>query len=287
MKRATAILVSDIHLREDTPTCRLDSFWEAQWRKLDYISALAEELDCPVVHGGDLFHHWKPSPYLLSMTIQHLPRQFWTVYGNHDLPQHNLDLVEKCGLNVLEAAGRIRVLPGTHFGQKPAGASFIIGGRKVLVWHVMTWAGSLPYPDCPDPGAHILLKNWPDYDLILTGDNHQTFVAKFKGRVLVNPGSMSRQTAAQEHHRPCVFIWYADTNEVEEVALPIDDDVVSRDHIIRKQERDGRLHAFISRLDNDWKASVSFEDNVEQLLAKNQIRTSVAKIVKSVVYETN
>ncbi|KKL99820.1 hypothetical protein LCGC14_1810530, partial [marine sediment metagenome] len=82
------ILTSDWHLREDTPICRTDDFWSAQWNKVDQVMALQSKYDCPILHAGDLFHHWKPSPYLLSETIDHLQgSRFYTVYGQHDLPQ--------------------------------------------------------------------------------------------------------------------------------------------------------------------------------------------------------
>jgi len=84
-----------MHLREDTPTCFIGDFQKEQWTAMDFISDLQEKYDCAVIHAGDLFHHWKPSPWLLSMAIQHLPKVFYTIYGQHDLPQHNTELMSK------------------------------------------------------------------------------------------------------------------------------------------------------------------------------------------------
>jgi DNA repair exonuclease SbcCD nuclease subunit len=287
MKNPTAILTGDWHLREDSPTCRTDDFWTTQWEKVDFVSDLQKKYNCQVIHSGDLFNHWKPSPYLLNKTMRHIPKEFYTVYGNHDLPQHNIELADKCGINVLHEAERLNVLNGTHWNQKPEVASLLFCPtgieKRILVWHVMTFAGKEPWPGCPDPKSSTILKKYPDYNLIVTGHNHQTFISKYKNRILVNPGSLTRQTADQIDHQPCVFLWYADTNEIEEVLIPIKDNVISRDHIEKKKDHDTRIEAFVSRLNTEWEASISFEENLARLIKKNEIRQSVQQIIYQAV----
>ena len=81
-KKADAILMSDPHLRLDIPLCREEEeFIPAQWSKWQFIKDLQKKHDCPVLCGGDLFHFWKPSPYLITKTIEHLPARFLTIYG--------------------------------------------------------------------------------------------------------------------------------------------------------------------------------------------------------------
>lgn len=290
-KRATAILSGDWHLREDTPVCRIDvSFEEAQWRKVAFISDLQKQHDCPVLHSGDLFNHWKPSPYLLAQAMEYLPDQFYTIYGNHDLPQHNLELANKCGINVLAKAGKLTVLPGAHWGTFPGKvtdepADLILnvgnaeGKRNILIWHVMTYQGQKPWPDCTDPISAALLRKYKDYDLILTGHNHKPFIEEYEGRLLVNPGSIMRQNADQLSYRPAVWLWYADTYRVVPVYLPIDNDVISREHLDEKKERENRLDSFIDKLNDDFEAALSFEENLELFSKQNDIRKSVMNII--------
>jgi DNA repair exonuclease SbcCD nuclease subunit len=272
-------------LREDIPVCRTDDFWAAQWKKVDFISDLQKQYDCPVLHGGDLYNHWKPSPYLLTTTMEHLPDQFHSIYGQHDLPSHSMELVDKCGINVLKEAGKLIVLPECHWGQEPDKGSLFFPGidKTVLVWHKMNYQGEPPWPGCTDPKAGKLLRKYPSYDLILTGDNHKPFVEEYEGRLLVNPGSLMRQDADQIDFRPRVYLWYAETNTVEPVYLPIENDAVSRDHLIRKQERDDRLEAFVSKLNNDWEGTVSFEENLERLMKENEIGDKIKEIVYKAV----
>lgn len=282
MKNPDLILFSDIHARETLPECRVDDFDKAFWNKMKFVKELQKEHDCPILCGGDLFHHWKPSPNLLRMCIAHFPKEIYTIYGQHDLPQHNWENRSKSGIAVLEAAGILSVLPNCHWGQDPGleeYSSFEIGERQILVWHKMVWQGKRPWPGCTDPSATALLKKYPEYDLILTGDNHKTFVETCDERLLVNPGSFSRQTADQIDHRPCVFLYSSDENTVEKVHLPIDRSAVSRVHLERSERRDERIGAFIEKIGGEWQASMSFEDNLEIFFKTNTILASVKNIV--------
>jgi DNA repair exonuclease SbcCD nuclease subunit len=276
-KQPDAILTSDWHLRETQPICRTDNFWQTQWRKVDFIADLQHQYNCPVLHAGDLFDYWKPSPMLLSETIKHLPKQFYTVYGNHDLPQHNLDLAYKSGIYCLQQSNALSIMPECSWGQSPKKFSSTL--YDILVWHVATYQGKEPYPGCVDPSAAKLLRKYPQYNLIVTGDNHKSFVEEFERRLLVNPGSIFRMDADQITHRPRVYLWYAETNTVIPVHLPIETDVISREHIEIKEQRDQRIEAFVSQLNGEWSASLSFENNLQQFEKENDIRKSVMDLV--------
>lgn len=278
MKRPDAILCGDFHLRESVPICRTDDFWKAQWNKVMEIYSLQQRYLCPVIHSGDLFDHWKPSPYLLSMAISCLPKDFWTIYGNHDLPQHNLDLAFKCGINVLANAGNL-IVHGNHWGQELAINSYFVPERMIGIWHVMTYQGKAPWPGCTDLTARQILEKYPQYNLIVTGHNHKSFVEELDGRLLVNPGSLTRQSADQEDHEPKVYLYYADTNTVTPYILTHEKGVISREHIEKIEQRDERLEAFVSMLSEEWETGISFEENLRRFEQANNIRQSVMNIV--------
>jgi DNA repair exonuclease SbcCD nuclease subunit len=293
MKNPSAILTSDWHLREDKPTCRTDDFWEVQWNKVDWIAELQHQYNCPVLHAGDLFHHWKPSPYLLSTAIEHLPNKFWTVYGQHDLPQHNMDLAYKCGIFVLYKAGKIRLLPGRHWNQSfeqmnryESTSDFLFKrvedidiNRNILVWHDFTYIGKEPFPGAKGK-AHVKLEKYKQFDLIVTGDNHQSFTLRgTTGNLLVNPGNITRQSAAQIDFRPKVYLWFAETNTVEAIEIPAPYDVITREHIEVKQEHDKRMEAYISKMDTNWELTTNFDDNLERFFQTNRVRRQVKDII--------
>jgi DNA repair exonuclease SbcCD nuclease subunit len=276
------ILTADWHLREANPVCRLDNFCEeTQWRKVKFIADLQKQHNCPVIHAGDLFDYWKSSPELLSKTIEHLPNQFYTVYGNHDLPQHNINMIKKSGLYTLQIGGNVEVrelsyIEPIHWGMIPFGKE----DASILVWHIFTYQGKEPFPGCSSLTAKKLLKKYPQYHLIVTGDNHQSFIEEYEGRLLVNPGSIFRMDADQIEHKPRVYLYYASTNSVEPIYIPIKESVISREHIDVIKERDNRIHAFITQLNiHNWKAGFSFEENIKRFEQKNDVRKSVMEIV--------
>jgi len=286
INRVDAILTADWHLRDDQPVCRTDDFLNTQFEKVKYVSRLQQTYNCPVLHAGDLFHHWKPSPFLLTKTIQCLPDHFYTVYGNHDLPQHNMELSSKSGIAVLEAARVLHVLRSGHWGdEKPKSNYKIIrpgmSDREILVWHVFTWSVSSPFPGVTTPDALKLLMRNKEFDLILTGDNHQPFVTRLDGRLLVNPGSLMRQSADQQDYKPAVWLYDAQANTAVPHYIPIEQGVVSREHITDKEERDSRIQAFISKLNDDWESVLSFEENLRRFLEVNVVRPEV----KSIIYK--
>ena len=280
-KIPSAILTSDWHLREDTPTCWTGDFQIEQWKAVVFISQLQEKYNCVVLHAGDLFHHWKPSPWLLSQTIDLLPKEFYTVYGQHDLPQHNWELRGKTGIKTLEIAKRLKVLPGYHYGQviyTGANRIPISFFEKVLVWHHLTYL-SKPFPGAEGGMAEGILRKYPQFSLIVTGDNHCSFSTEYKGRLLVNPGNITRQVADQADFQPRVALWYADTNTIQWVNLPKQEGVISREHIEVKEARDKRIEAFISQLDGNWEAELSFEENMERFFSVNDTLDSVKEII--------
>jgi predicted phosphodiesterase len=283
-KEASAILTGDWHLREDTPLCRTDNYWDEQWRKVGFVSNLQTKHQCPVIHSGDLFNHWKPSPYLLTKTIEYLPGDFWTVFGNHDLPQNNIEMREKSGIEVLDRTGVLRVLESGHWNQPVKKNSMLWPktNSEMLVWHTMVWQGDQPWPGCADPEAGKLLRDTKGPDIIVTGHNHKPFVAERDGRLLVNPGSLMRMSADQIEHRPRVYLWFEEDNSVEPIYIPIDVNgvsAVSRVHLEQIQEKDSRIEAFIEKLDMDWSSEVSFRKNLDQFFANNDIPIKVQDLV--------
>jgi len=288
-KIPSLILCSDFHLREDTPTCFTGDFQMEQWIAVNFVKDLQKKYSCPIVHAGDLFHHWKPSPWLISQTMLHIPAEFWSIYGQHDLPQHNWELRNKSGLYTLYQSGYVKVPlreVGCSYGQEPItgeGTVRMLVDKDILIWHHMTYINP-PYPGAIGGNAISILKKYPQFSLICTGDNHQSFYTEYEGRLLVNPGNLTRQTADQIDFQPRVALWYADTNTIEWVDIPIQKDVISREHIEIKEQRDARIDAFISKLDGDWVAGMSFEENLEAFFVKNETRDVVKEIIyKSIV----
>lgn len=286
--RVDAILTSDWHLRDDTPICRTDDLFETLRVKVKFVKDLQERFQCPVLHAGDLFHYWKGAQSgamvarMISFAIKELPEKFWTVFGQHEMPLHSMDLIYKSALSTLFAAERVSQFEGwANWGEEPKEPCVFDNQRKVMVMHRMVWQGERPWPGCKDLSAKELLEAYPEYDLILTGDNHKPFTEKMGKRLLVNPGSLSRQTADQMDHKPRVYLWSSALNEVHPVFLPISPSAVTRDHLENKAESDERIKAFVEWLANDnFCSDMSFEANIERFGEEHGVPESIMMIIR-------
>lgn len=220
--------------------------------------------------------------------------------GQHDLPQHSLDLFNKCGLAVLamHSSKFHGILQDTDWqemitdiwGRLPL-SHLPESGRPMGIAHRTVWKNSPPYPGAPPEGEAVrLLKSHPNLEMILTGDNHQPCVesipelfdlpTEVSQRILVNPGSMMRMTAAQADYKPRVYLWDAFVNEVSPHFLPITEGVISREHIDKANTRDDRIDAFIDRVAKEaGDSSLDFKENLERAIERENISKETEAII--------
>ncbi len=302
-KQASAIFTADLHLTNVTPVSRMDDYIKAQETKLRFLNELSlENGGCPVVCSGDVFDHWKASPWLSSWAHKHLPENFITVPGNHDLPLHSFDEYDKSALHLLESVGgAIRILKsepirigdiniyGIPFGLNTPDEWAILPKdkwrRNILVLHTLVWEKNRPpWAPSSDIAGDLLDKFGDNFDIILTGDNHQSFVVEGNGSILINPGSMMRSTVDQANFKPRCFLYYGETNEVVACEFPIDQGVHDDSHIIRKEQNlyGERIAAYIDRMDQmgqDWKTEMSFKKNLTLFFKENKTPKKVREII--------
>ncbi len=298
---ADAILVSDLHLTDSTPVSRTDDYITAQICKLQFLQSLsAKNNNCPILCAGDVFDHWKASPWLCSMAFNFLPRPFIGIPGQHDLPEHSLEELPRSALSLLgyvdselfiltgeemEYESKFQIV-GLPFGKlKKFDVSMLKQPLrkdrvKVMMLHELTWKSKRPSWDKGSWTDLELINEFGEYfDLILTGDNHGGFVTKHDDCLLVNPGSMLRKTADQEDYKPRCYLYYADLNDVFPVHFPVEKNVHTREHIDRKKEHDERITAYISRMKENWEIGLSFRKNLEAFFAENNTPKKVREII--------
>lgn len=289
--KPSALLTSDWHLREDIPQCRTDNFWETQERKIDFVFDLARKNQCPIIIGGDIGHKPRWSCRLLEWFISKVDKdiKIFLVSGQHDLINHKLSLWEQSGIGVLHAAKAINFIQKpiwiNEFGLFPFSYGEEIkrckstSNSNIAIIHQMVIEDKSLWPGQEAPKGHQILKKFPCYNLILSGDNHNAFVTEHEGRFLVNPGSMMRTTADQENHKPRVYLWYAETNIIDAVYLPIEQGVISRTHIEVTQNRENRNKAFIERINNNVEIKLSYEKNLEAYFDKYRTEKNIKEKV--------
>jgi DNA repair exonuclease SbcCD nuclease subunit len=306
MKNVSAILTADWHLRADKPICRTDDFTEAMWVKIEFIFNLANKHNCPILIAGDLGHRsqW-PNPLIEKFisSINNSKVKIIAIPGQHDLPNHSLKLYRKSAVGILSEDKTIKLigvalskddslflqLPSFDVFPFPYGLPITLekeydyndlGYKTIAMSHQMVIENKPLFPGQEDaPKGHQLLKKFPEYQLILTGDNHSPFtvstkIPKHQGGILVNPGSMMRTTVDQIDHKPRVYLWSAETNEIEPVYLPIEQNVISHRHM-SVVERNERTSAYVKRLKLGFKVGLDFKKNMEKHLKKTRTRRQV------------
>lgn len=220
-----AICCSDIHLSHVPPKLRRTepNWYAAMARPLGQIRELAGFHQCPIIVAGDVFDDgWrthKCPPELINFAIKHLP-PCYAIPGQHDLPNHRYEDMERSGYWTLVQAGVIKDL---HPGVPVAVGPLVLHGfpwgfpvRKrdvtgdlalhVAVVHSYIW-------DCDEhahPGAaldnHLSVAEFEGYDTVIVGDNHKGFV---NGRVM-NCGTSMIRKADEVGYRPAVGLLHSD-----------------------------------------------------------------------------
>lgn len=288
-RKPISIFGADFHLRADQPLARIDDYREAQRDKLSQICVLRNKLKVPFINGGDLTHKPRVGDEFLAWIMKKLPQPFYTIWGNHCLPFHNPEQYKTSALNTLEKSGDVIVmrerliLPENSLGIYPFNFPDIPENpkrkktpfKRAALCHFLTYSGKdKPYPTFKGEDAKSWLKRLSGFDLIVVGDNHQTFLYEEKGtgRKILSPGSLLRDDAAQMDHRPCVWIYY-DNGDLEPHFLKVAaaSEVLTRDHIEKTNEKNERLTAFVEHLqkDSDFK-ELDFKKNLKEFMTDNK-----------------
>ena len=98
-KHLKILYTTDLHLRDTTPSCRTEAFFEGQFIKLQELVSIVgkEEIDL-WVNGGDMFDTYNPSYEVLNRFIgvlRAIGKPMYTICGSHDLIGYNLGLVNR------------------------------------------------------------------------------------------------------------------------------------------------------------------------------------------------
>jgi len=298
MKTPTLILLADTHIRETQPLCRIDDYFEAQREKWDFIDEIQHKYNIPILIAGDLFDKWKPSPKLLTWCIDNLPDNIIAIPGQHDLPNHNISLLDKSGLQTLDSAGVIQIIKNLCLKIKIKGLNLNIHAypfgseigslngtfkrqnntKNIALMHYFTYKEN-KFPGCNTYSANKLLKKMKGYDLIVVGDNHQSFIAEEDNRLLVNPGSLMRMKSDQIDYKPRLFLYYAEDNSVEAIDIPIKENVISRIHIDKSKNSDEKIEAFVDSVKNQGEIGLNFKENLKDYFLNNKEKDSVKNII--------
>lgn len=274
------------HITGHNPLTRVDDYPETIFDKVSWVLDYADENDCRyVLIAGDVFESALIDLFILSRYARLFKEhrcKVLAVFGQHDMRYRTY---EKTPLYFFSQLGLIKILDAAPYTDEVTsfyGVSYgddLVGFEKrdreyirVLAAHHMVidnkiWPGQEEGIKAPD-----LLKKYPGYDLIVTGDNHKTIIAKNKNQLLINSGSLGRTRSNQDDHIPVVVI--CDLNDIpnyKEVKVPIqpvtevmDMEYVEEKKAITVDESDGRMDTYVTGIDSSFDMDVSYEKKLDK-----------------------
>ncbi|MFH1731581.1 MAG: hypothetical protein ABIF82_08010, partial [Planctomycetota bacterium] len=157
------------------------------------------------------------------------------------------------------------------------------GKLNILLMHKMVLQKKLWLGQTDFVYARDLLKNHLEFDLFVTGDNHQAFVEEDNGRYVVNCGSLMRANIDQVDHKPKVYIYDTEKRNLEEIFLkvvPVKKVLDVKKAEVQK-ERDERLELFIANLKQGEKGTTfDFIDRLYEVMGDKKVDQEIREIIE-------
>lgn len=279
---------SDTHLTGTLPVCRKDPDWlESQASVLRFLVDTANRYKVPLVLTGDVFDHDIVATRVMNMTIRELQRALFGVFmipGNHELPAHRWEDVEKSSIGILlKVFPLIPQIDGIQDAQ-PFGKDHSTGAPVVFT-HQLVFRDDKSRPAMAKGlTAQELLDSLPHAQWIFTGDFHDSYWhTSPDGRHVVNPGcTMVHNVNKQGDEARCALV-DIEAGTVEWVVIPDDPAMVSNDHIAIPKERKSNLGAFLSRLQTAKATVLDFKANLEARRQEKTVTEPVNKAIGRIV----
>jgi DNA repair exonuclease SbcCD nuclease subunit len=296
------LLTGDLHLTDKSPKKRIDDFVKAQRGKVaDIINIYNKEGCALILQPGDLFDSHKASDYLKQLWMKIFKEydvHIYCVFGQHDLRYHTSN-IDNTPIRVMNRAGNIHILNNDFF-YIPDEETICIYGQSwfektpkikdpsmfnILVVHKQFYTSKLDWPtqDVDGTNATSFLKKHP-FDLVVAGDNHRFFHVTYKGKQLVNLGSLMRTKIDQNDHKPRVAIFDTDTKKIKFIKLDVKpfEKVFDMAKEKEEEERSESLQTFIKEIKTSKKSKkLNFISKLKE--ARDATEEGVAQVLDEVM----
>lgn len=290
------IVTGDWHLDNRSPENRTDNYFETQAGKVDFV---IDQGSFPILQPGDFFNSYKANDFLKQFYIKKLQEEkIYTVFGQHDLRFHSSDK-KNTPLRVLEASGVVQIateealllknhaIYGCSWGEEFPEIEDEKEFNILLLHKLVTCDDSFSWES--DDWIHAKnLFRLTQFDLIVSGDNHKTFIAEKEGkkgkRFVINCGSLMRSTIDQQDHEPHIYLFDTKERTAEKILIPVRPflEVINLEKSKKIKSRDEKLEAFVQKLKDLRLEGIDFEKNVQLYFQehKKEIEPEVIQFVE-------
>ena len=291
------IVTADWHLRATRPRCRTDENWiETQRNALAQIKKISVKKNAPVFVVGDLFHSNSDTSFECIQLVQSLADELGELYilaGNHDLPYHSSENINKSAIGILLNSNNIASIREfnlwvlNHKDVTCSCSNFDEVDNKdaeIVFKHTLVFPDlkSLP-PNVDAITAKELLEEFPNAKWIFTGDHHRNFHYEKNGKHVVNPGCLLRQASDMKNYKCGVYYVDTDENIVEFVPIIDNESFVDDSYILKQEEREERIESFVDKLSDTKNVSLDFVDNVQKAMLENNFGFEMKTVVEELM----
>jgi len=298
-----AILCSDLHLSHKAPIARSaePDWYEAMRRPLQELRRLERLYGVPVICAGDIFDRWNSPAELINFAMDNLPEHFYAIPGQHDLPFHSLEDIEKSAYWTLVAAGRITNLPavsilskepklqiyafpwGTEVKPREEIVTKHVHGVPLAVVHSYIWTSGNNYPGASkESRIGRWLKKLKGYSAAAFGDNHRGFhrMGDEGYSHVFNCGTFIRRKVDEMKYDPQVGL-LTSNGEIIPYYLQTHEDVfIDIASALGLMEKAFDFEDFLNELGSLGDKALNFFEAVESFCKANKIDKQVVKIIQ-------
>ena len=260
------MITGDWHLRFKRPKHRKDlSYFDTQFGKVEWLLNLAAEYDCAFIAQPGDFFDGADIPYFVVRSYIDLINSYdipiLCTRGQHDLRYHSSN-ISNTPLAVMEAAGVVTVVDSpihyddvTIYGCPFEGVIPKVedsNGKNILLIHKMIVREKIWKDQVDFVYGNKFLEENPEFNLIVSGDNHESFAFEDNDNMLLNCGSLMRSRIDQRDHRPVCYIYDTETGLAERHYLEVQHlhKVFNFDNIKREAKISKDLELFIHNIED-------------------------------------
>lgn len=284
------IITADWHLRATAPRCRTDENWiETQRNTLKQISKYAIQYEAKVCVVGDIFHTNSDASFEVINMVQEMANYLnnhnldglYILAGNHDLPYHNSENINKSAIGLLLNSDNIfklnqlvskKIISAPNFDEE-------VEDKELVFRHILVMPDEKRNPliDCKTP--QDLLDETPNAKWIFAGDYHHNFIYKDSNRYVINSGCILRQVSDMKDYQCGVYLVDTNNDKIEFLQLEDNDDIIDDNYIIKDKDREERIEKFAAKLADTNIISLDFIENVQKSIEENKFSDELKDVI--------
>jgi predicted phosphodiesterase len=284
------IITADWHLRATAPRCRIDEDWiKTQKDTLKQIADYAIKYKAKVCVVGDIFHTNTDTSFEVINMVQEIANYLksydldglYILAGNHDLPYHNSENINKSAIGLLLNSDNIfklnqlvskTLISAPNFDEK-------VENREIIFRHILVMPDEKRNPliDCKSP--QDLLDETSNAKWIFTGDYHHNFIYKNNNKYVINPGCIIRQVSDMKDYQCGIYLIDTNNEEIKFLLLQDRNDIIDDSYIIKDKDREERIEKFANKLADTNIVSLDFVENIKNSILENKLSDELKDVI--------